>query len=70
MDEQALLHKISVDTDVNIEILKDFLHDERIHTLIVSGKEMDAVKLIRDMEARVGLREALSIVRSFSEEMK
>jgi hypothetical protein len=49
MDDQALPHKISIDTDVNIELLKDLLHDLRIYTLIMSGEETNAVKLIRDM---------------------
>jgi len=26
MDEQTLLHQISVDSDVNIELLKDLFH--------------------------------------------
>jgi hypothetical protein len=42
MDEQALLHRISVDTNVNIELLKDLFHNDEIYTLIMAGKITDA----------------------------
>jgi hypothetical protein len=69
MDEQALLHQISIDTDVNIELLRDLFHDDRIYRLIMSGEHNEAIKLIRTIQPRVGLREAQLIVRAFSAEI-
>ena len=66
MDEQELLHKISVDTDVNIELLKDLLHDDKLQTLIQTGKLNDAIVLLRTNHPRVGLGMAKVIVETFS----
>jgi ABC-type uncharacterized transport system ATPase subunit len=38
MDEQELLHKISVDTNDNIELLKDLYQNEKLWFLIRTGK--------------------------------
>jgi ribosomal protein L7/L12 len=70
MDEQAILHKISVETNVNIEFLKDLYHNEKIHVLILDGKSIDAIMLIRNMGPKIGLREAKKIVEAFTNEMK
>ncbi len=43
MDEQEMLHRISVDTNVNIELLKDLYHSEEFKALIKAGKSMDAI---------------------------
>jgi len=65
MDEQALLHRLSVDTDVNIELLKDLLHNDELWVLAVQGKVNPAAMKIRDLAPRVGLREALKIAEAF-----
>lgn len=70
MDELALLHRISVDTNVNIELLKDLFHNDEIYTLIMAGKITDAIMKLRDIDSRVGLREAKMIVQAFSAELK
>jgi hypothetical protein len=66
MDEQELLHKISVDTNVNIELLKDLYQNEKLWFLIRTGKNIDAIMLLRSIASRVGLREAKKIVDEFS----
>jgi hypothetical protein len=66
MDEQELLHKVSVDTNVNIELLKDLYKNDELWTLIRSGKNIDAIKLLRSIVPRVGLREAKMVVEAFS----
>jgi ribosomal protein L7/L12 len=70
MDEQAILHKISVETNVNIEFLKDLFHNEKIHNLILAGKNIDAILLIRNIGPKIGLWEAKKIVEAFTNEMK
>lgn len=70
MDEQELLHKISVETDVNTELLKDLLRDEKLLALIKAGKSMDAILLLRSNYVRVGLGEAKLIVEAFSAALK
>jgi len=70
MDEQELLHKISVQTNVNIELLKDLIHDEKLLTLIKAGKSIDAIHHIRRIQPRVELMEAKMIVEAFSEALK
>jgi ribosomal protein L7/L12 len=66
MDEQELLHKVSVDTNVNIELLKDLYKNDELWVLIRSGKNIDAIMLLRSIAPRVGLREAKKIVEAFS----
>ena len=66
MDEQELLHQISVDTNVNIELLKDLSHNEAFRVLILDGKTTDAVLRIRADCPRVGLREAKKIAEAFA----
>jgi hypothetical protein len=70
MDEQELLHKISVETDVNIELLKDLIHDEKLLALIKAGKLNDAILLLRSSQTRVGLGMAKVIVEAFSAALK
>jgi hypothetical protein len=66
MDEQELLHKISVDTNVNIELLKDLYKNDKLWTLIKTKKTIDAVMLVRSIAPRIGLREAKKIVEAFA----
>jgi hypothetical protein len=68
MDEDAFLHKISVDTNVNIEFLKDLFHNDKFQALVRTGKSTEAILLIRSIAPRVGLREAQMIVKAFSTE--
>jgi (p)ppGpp synthase/HD superfamily hydrolase len=70
MDEQALLHQISVDTNVNIELLKELFHNEEIYTLIRNNKLIDAILKIRDIEPKVGLRQAKMIAEAFAAEWR
>jgi hypothetical protein len=70
MDEQELLHNVSVKTNVNIELLKDLIHDEKLLTLIKAGKTIDAIQLIRRIQPRVELSEAKMIVEGFSAALK
>jgi hypothetical protein len=70
MDEQELLHKISVQTNVNIELLKDLIHDEKLLALIKAGKSTDAILQIRRIQPRVELMEAKMIVEAFSAALK
>ena len=66
MDEQALLHKISVETGVNIELLKDLIHDEKLLALIRARKTNDAILYIRSTQLSAGLGTAKVIVEAFS----
>jgi hypothetical protein len=70
MDEQELLHRIRMDTDVNIGLLKDLYHNEEFRALIKSGKTMDAILHIRAGHMRIGLREAKMAVEAFAEAWK
>jgi hypothetical protein len=70
MDEQEFLHNLSVRTNVNIELLKDLMKDEKFWTLIRTGKTIDATLLIRRTQPRIGLTEAKRVVEAFIEEYK
>jgi hypothetical protein len=70
MDEQEFLHKVSVATNVNIELLKDLTGNAAFFTLIRTGKVIDATLLLRNIAPRVGLREAKKVVEAFVEEYK
>jgi hypothetical protein len=70
MDEQEFLHKVSAETNVNIELLKDLFHNEEIITLIKSGKSLDAIMRIRAMQPRIGMWEAKAVVQAFANELK
>ncbi len=49
MDKQEFLHKVSVDTNVNIEVLKELSKNDRMWTLIRAGKVIDATILLRSI---------------------
>lgn len=66
MNEQELLHKISVETNVNIEILKDLIHNEKFIALIKAGKTIDATILLRSIQPRIELQMAKMVVEAFS----
>jgi ribosomal protein L7/L12 len=70
MDEQEFLHNLSIETNVNIELLKDLTKNEKFWTLIRSGKTIDAIMLLRDIQPRVGLREAKMVVEALIKEYK
>jgi hypothetical protein len=70
MGEQEFLHKVSVDTNVNIELLKDLTGNDKFWTLVRTGKVNDAIMLLRDIQPRVGLREAKMVVEAFIQEYK
>jgi hypothetical protein len=70
MEEQEFLHQLSVRTNVNIELLKALLKDEKYMALIKAGKYSDAAGIIRRTQARVGLREAVMIAQAFVSEFK
>ena len=65
MDDQEFLHKLSVETNVNIELLKYLLNDEKFLALIKAGKSIDATIRFRSIQPRVGLMEAKMIVEAF-----
>jgi hypothetical protein len=66
MDADELLHNVSVDTDVNIELLKDLYMNEKLWTLIHAGKIIDATILVRSIQSRIELREAKMVVEAFA----
>ena len=70
MDEQEFLHKLSVDTNVNIELLKEITGNDKFWSLVRTGKINDAIFLLRDIQPKVGLREAKMVVEAFIEEYK
>ena len=70
MDEQEFLHKVSVSTNVNIEVLKELTGNEKFFTLIRTGKTTDATILLRNTIPRIGLTEAKKVVDAFIEEYK
>ena len=65
MDEQEFLHKVSVDTNVNIELLKDLTGNEKFWSLIRTRKTTEAIMLLRDVIPKIGLREAKKVVDAF-----
>ncbi len=69
MDEGLFLHELSVRTDVNIELLKDLLHNAKLQALIAAHKSIDAIQLVRSISPRVGLREAKLVVEALAGEM-
>jgi hypothetical protein len=70
MDEQALLQRLSVDTHVNIELLRALLHNHEIRALVAANKLNEAVVKIRAIDPSVGLGQAKIIVAEFSVESK
>jgi len=70
MDEQEFLHNLSVETNVNIELLKDLTINEKFWTLIRSGKTINAIMLLRVIQPRLGLREAKMVVEALIKEYK
>lgn len=70
MEEQDFLHQLSVKSDVNIELLKDLIHDDAFINLCKKGKTMDAIVKIRSIQPKVGLREAKMVADAFTEKFK
>ncbi|MEZ0396878.1 MAG: hypothetical protein ABWK53_10690 [Anaerolineales bacterium] len=70
MEVQEFLHKVSVDTNVNIELLKDLYDDTHLWDLIRAGKINDAASYVRSLQPRVRLLEALMVVKAFAKEGK
>ena len=70
MDKQEFLHKLSVKTNVNVELLKDLTTNEKFWTLVRTGNMHDGIMTLRDIQPRVGLREAKMIVEAFIAEYK
>lgn len=70
MNEQELLHRISVDTNVNIEVLKDLYHNEAFRTLIKADESTDAILFIRRNYPRLGLAGAKFISEAFVKALK
>jgi hypothetical protein len=68
MDEQEFLHKLSVDTNVNIELLKDLIKNEKFIELARSGKTMDAIGFLRRIQPRIELMESKMVVEAFARE--
>ncbi len=65
MDEQEFLHRLSVETNVNMELLKDLAKNAQFLNLTRAGKTIDATLFIRTLQARIGLREAKMIAEAF-----
>jgi hypothetical protein len=70
MDDQEFLHKLSVDTNVNIELLKDLSGNYKFWPLVRTGKLHEAIMVLRDIVPRVGLREAKMIAEAFIAQYK
>jgi len=70
MDNQEFLHKVSVKTNVNIELLKELAGNEKFWVLIKTGKINDTIIFIRSIQPGVGLREAKMVVKAFVAEYK
>ncbi len=70
MDEQEVLHRISVQNNVNIELLKDLIHNDKFLALIKAGKTVDATLLLRSTQPIVSLSAAKMIVEAFAAELK
>jgi hypothetical protein len=66
MDEQELLRKVSVETNTNIELLKDLLHDDKLMSLIKAGKINEATLLLHLSQPRLGLGGAKVTVEAFA----
>jgi hypothetical protein len=59
-----------VDTNVNIELLKDLMANEKFWTLVRTGNVHDAIMALRDIQSRIGLREAKMVVEAFIAQYK
>ncbi len=68
MDEQEFLHRLSVDYNLNIELLKDVIHDDKLFVLIKAKKQMDAIMYLRKTYLSMDLAQAKIIVDKFTEE--
>lgn len=66
MDEQEFLHQVSVEADVNIELLKDLYHNEKFLALIRKGKIIDATILVRSMQPMIELSQAKRVAEAFA----
>ena len=70
MEEQEFLHKLSVDTNVNIELLKELTGNVKFIDLARRGKTIDAIGILRRIQPRVELMEAKMVVEAFAREFK
>lgn len=68
MDNQAFLHRLSVDYNLNIELLKDLIHDDKLFTLIKTNKKNDAILYLRGTYQAMSLGAAKIVVDEFSKE--
>ena len=68
MDEQVFLHRLSVDYNLNIELLQDVIHDDKLFVLIKAKKQMDAIMYLRKTYLSMDLAQAKIIVDKFTEE--
>jgi hypothetical protein len=68
VDEQEFLHKVSIKTNINIELLKDIYKNEELIALTKAGKSIEATHLLRSIVPRIGLREAKIAAELFIEE--
>lgn len=68
MDEQEFLHRLSVDYNLNIELLKDVIRDDKLFLLIKTKKQMDAIMYLRKTYLSMDLTQAKIIVDKFTEE--
>jgi hypothetical protein len=70
MDDQEFLHNLSVRTNINIELLKDLPSNEKFWILVRTGNVIDATIVLRNIQSRIGLREAKMVVEAFIERYK
>lgn len=69
MDEQELVHKISVETNINVELLKDLIRDEKFLSLIRNKKVNDAIMYLRNNYPNMDLQKAVASARAFAEKI-
>ncbi len=70
MSEQELLHRINLDTNVNIEVLKELYHNEAFLALIKADESTDAILFIRRNYPRLGLAGAKFVSEAFAKALK
>jgi cytosine/adenosine deaminase-related metal-dependent hydrolase len=68
MEAEDVLHRVSVNTNVNIELLKDLYQDPRLWDLIHAGKINDAILHVRSTSPRISLGGAKLVVEEFARE--
>jgi hypothetical protein len=70
MNEQEFLHQVSVEANINIELLKDLYKNDELWEFIRTKKTIDAIHLLRSIQPKIELWQAKKVVEAFTTKNK